>query len=80
MSTTPGDETLRDAGLLPDDVAVDPDLDHLTHRRAPEPDSLDEDEYEPAVPRPDLDGEADEADVVEQADEVPAEDEDGGRD
>ena len=68
MSTTPGDDTLRDAGLVPDDTATCDDVDHLTHRRLPEPD----------VPRPDLDGEADEADVVEQADEVP-DDEDDAR-
>ena len=76
MSTTPGDETQRDAGLVPDDAPTRDDVDHLTHRRLPEPDALDEDEYVPAVPRPDLDGEADEADVVEQADEVPPDDDD----
>jgi hypothetical protein len=74
MSTTPGDDTLRDAGLVPDDTVTRDDVDHLTHRRLPEPDALDEADYEPDVPRPDLDGGADEADVVEQADEVPADD------
>jgi len=77
MSTTPGDDTLRDAGLLPDDAVTRDDVDHLTHRRFPEPDALDEADYEPDASRPDLDGEADEADVVEQADEVPADEDDG---
>lgn len=66
MSTLPGPDSWRDAGLVPpEDAEVD-----TTH----EPD-----EYVPDAPRPDTDGSADEADVVEQALDVPAdEDEEGG--
>lgn len=63
MSTLPGPDSWRDAGLVPpEDAEVD---------TAREPD-----EYVPDAPRPDYDGTADEADVVEQALDVPAEDED----
>ncbi|HEV6954681.1 MAG TPA: hypothetical protein VKY86_15705 [Promicromonospora sp.] len=59
MSTLPGPDSWHDAGLVPPEEAeVDP-----TH----EPD-----EYVPGAPRPDADGDADEADVVEQALDVPA--------
>ncbi|MDR7382073.1 hypothetical protein [Promicromonospora iranensis] len=58
MSTLPGPDSWRDAGLdPPEDAEVD-----TTH----EPD-----EYVPAAPRPDNDGAAAEADVVEQALDVP---------
>jgi hypothetical protein len=65
MSTLPGPESWRDTGLVPpEDAEVD-----TTHEA---------DEYVPDAPRPDNDGAADEADVVEQALDVPvdAEDED----
>lgn len=65
MSTLPGPDSWRDAGLVPpEDAEVD-----TTHEA---------DEYVPDAPRPDNDGGADEADVVEQALDVPvdAEDED----
>ena len=71
MSTVPGSDAWKDAGLAP----VDPDG----------PRSLDDDaddgpadpeEYEPGFARADRDGRADEADVVEQDTEVPADDED----
>ncbi|GII99611.1 hypothetical protein CLV28_0182 [Sediminihabitans luteus] len=63
MSTVPGEESFHDAGLTPpDDRVVDAARDPLEHR--------------PDEPRPDLDGLADEADVVEQAAEVPEEDPD----
>jgi len=59
MSTLPGPDTWRDAGLdPPEEAEVD-----TTH----EPD-----EYVPDTPRPDNEGGADEADVVEQALDVPA--------
>lgn len=66
MSTVPGPDALRDAGL-PDEIA------HLAHRDDTDgPDGSDDGgDYRPDAPRPDLDGLADEADVVEQADEVP---------
>jgi hypothetical protein len=58
MSTLPGPDSWRDAGLdPPGDAEVD-----TTH----EPD-----EYVPDAPRPDSDGAAAEADVVEQALDVP---------
>ena len=72
MSTTP-DGAAQDAGLeRPGPGAVV----HLAQQDAVEPDALDEGEYQPDEPRPDRDGAADEADVVEQADEVPGYDED----
>ncbi|MFD6141424.1 hypothetical protein [Promicromonospora sp. NPDC060271] len=59
MSTLPGPDSWRDAGLdPPEDTEVD-----ATH---------DPDEYVPDAPRPDSDGAAAEADVVEQALDVPA--------
>ena len=71
MSILPGPESWRDAGLtgvdpeeplrLTDDVVVTPPVD----LDAPEG------EYVPDFPRPDRDGLADEADVVEQDTEVP---------
>lgn len=77
MSTVPGDDAQRDAGLVePDEEVVnlveevesgDPPVDHPEH--AP-------DEYRPASARPDLAGEASEADVVEQASAVPGEEDD----
>ena len=71
MSTVPGSDAWKDAGLAP----VDPDgprsLDGRRGRRADDPE-----EYEPGFARADRDGRADEADVVEQDTEVPADDED----
>jgi hypothetical protein len=71
MSTVPGPQSWQDAGLVP----VDPDEPRrLTDDDAggppPEPE-----EYAPGFPRPDLDDEADEADVVEQDIEVVVDDE-----
>jgi len=62
MSTLPGPDSWRDAGLVPPEDARAETVD--------EPD-----EYVPDAPRPDADGAADEADVVEQALDVPAEEE-----
>ena len=69
MSTVPGADAWRDAGLEP----VEPVPARLDDDLAPP----DPDEYQPDFPRPDLDGAADEADVVEQDSEV-ALDDDGG--
>ncbi|MBO3086417.1 hypothetical protein [Cellulomonas fengjieae] len=70
MSTVPGSDAWRDAGLAP----VDPDgprsLEDESVDPAPEPE-----DYEPGFPRPDRDGDADEADVIEQDTEVPTDDE-----
>jgi hypothetical protein len=68
MSTLPGPDSWRDAGLdPPEDAEVDA--------------SHEPDEYVPDAPRPDNDGAANEADVVEQAldadDEDDADDEEG---
>ena len=70
MSTVPGSDAWKDAGLVP----VDPDgprslTDDVDGSEDPE-------EYEPGFARADRDGRADEADVVEQDTEVPADDED----
>lgn len=75
MSTVPGHDSLRDAGLegadpfepvnLVEDVTTDPQSAEV------EPE-----EYRPGNPRPDTEDSADEADVVEQAAVVPIADED----
>jgi len=72
MSTIPGAEAWRDAGL----AEIDPDgvVELVSEARLLEepnvPELPLEDEYEPAEPRPDLRGEADPADVTEQAIEL----------
>jgi hypothetical protein len=68
MSTVPGPDTWSDAGL----VEVDPDVPlRLADDADGGPDAADPEEYTPGFPRPDRDGAADEADVVEQDTEVP---------
>ena len=79
MSTVPGSDAWRDAGLEP----VDPDQPaRLVDGEAAPVDDLnppeDPDEYEPGFARADLEGAADEADVIEQDTEVALDDEDGG--
>lgn len=64
MSTTPGESTWADAGLIPPEDAEVPEPRRRTVPVDPE--------HQPAAPRPDLRGEAAEPDVVEQALEVPA--------
>ncbi|NKY38651.1 hypothetical protein [Cellulomonas septica] len=73
MSTVPGDDTWRDAGLEP--VAPETPL-RLTDDATD--DAPDPEEYQPGFPRADRDGRADEADVVEQDTEVPAGDDEPG--
>lgn len=74
MSTTPSD-AWRDAGLeAPDDTTS-------LVEEATSPPGLPEheaeaDDYRPGTPRPDLDGEAAEADVAEQASVLPVPDDD----
>ncbi|NMR19909.1 hypothetical protein [Cellulomonas fimi] len=75
MSTVPGHETWRDAGLVEVDpagaVEVEPEPDLLAD--TPEArDVPDVEEYEPPEPRPDLIGEAEVTDVTEQAAVVPS--------
>jgi hypothetical protein len=73
MSTLPGPDSWRDAGLVPPEDA-EADSTHEPDEYVP-PAGVDPthepDEYVPDVPRPDSEGEANEADVVEQALEVP---------
>lgn len=70
MSTVPGAEAWRDAGLTtPDDVPTN--LVEEESQGDPPPSPEDAEDYTPGSPRPDLDGEAAEADVVEQAAVVP---------
>ena len=65
MSTVPGSDAWKDAGLAP----ADPDG---PRSLVDEPDDVvDPEEYEPGFARADRDGRADEADVVEQDTEVP---------
>ncbi|PJI94583.1 hypothetical protein [Luteimicrobium subarcticum] len=73
MSTLPGDDSLRDAGLEP--VGTDAVV-HAAQEPSPDADVLDEADYQPSPGLPDPDREADDADVVEQADEVRLEDPD----
>ncbi|GIG40362.1 hypothetical protein [Cellulomonas phragmiteti] len=73
MSTVPGPESWRDAGLAP----VDPDVPlRLTDVSPDVPGEHDAEEHVPDFPRADRDGLAEEADVVEQSVEVPLDDED----
>ena len=71
MSTVPGSDAWKDAGLTP----VDPDGPRSLIDDAVD-DVVDPEEYMPGFARADRDGSADEADVVEQDTEVPADDED----
>ncbi|MEZ0448730.1 hypothetical protein [Cellulomonas sp. ICMP 17802] len=69
MTTVPGKDSWRDAGLAPVDLDVprrlgDDDVEDAD-------DATDPEEYEPGFARADRDGRADEADVVEQDTEVP---------
>lgn len=70
MSTVPGDRTWRDAGL------VEPALTDLPEVPPGDDQEAGGDAYRPDEPRPDLAGEADPADVAEQAEPV----DDDGRD
>jgi hypothetical protein len=67
VSTIPGPESWADAGLVEPPLAQPVEL--------PE----EPEEYLPPEPRPDLAGEAEEADVAEQAEEVPDDDVDDYR-
>ncbi|SDC55683.1 hypothetical protein SAMN05216410_1896 [Sanguibacter gelidistatuariae] len=70
MSTVPGDDALRDAGLTRPDLEDTINLaEEVTGGEGALGDDLEE--YHPGTPRPDLSDEADEADVVEQAWAVP---------
>ncbi len=87
MSTTPGDSTWADAGLVPpgESEVQDPsrttvpvEVEHQPAAPRPdlrdeanEPDVLEDLDHRPDAPRPDLRDEASEPDVVEQAHEVP---------
>lgn len=68
MSTTPGESTWADAGLVPPEGSEVPEPRKITVPFDPE--------HSPAAPRPDLRDEADESDVVEQAIEVTGDDAD----
>ncbi|WP_263120791.1 hypothetical protein [Cellulomonas sp. RIT-PI-Y] len=74
MSTVPGHESWRDAGL---ESPATTDLPELDPADRDDPDDPADGGYHPADPRPDLDGRADPADVAEQRAELP---EDEGED
>lgn len=74
MSTTPSD-AWRDAGLEAPDDTTNLVEESSTPPATPEHEQ-ETDEYRPTTPRPDLDGEAAEADVAEQASVVPTPDDD----
>jgi hypothetical protein len=68
MSTVPGPEAWRDAGLAP----VEPDEPRrLGDEDAPDEDSESPEDYSPEFARADREDRANEADVVEQDIEVP---------
>src|SRR5690606_19572003 len=77
MSTVPGHDSLRDAGLLtPDPLSQDADarpaVPELDGAPVTTPDQArDGEEYRPADPEPGRSGDADAADVAEQAAAVP---------
>ncbi|MEL7975895.1 hypothetical protein AAG589_08505 [Isoptericola sp. F-RaC21] len=82
MSTVP-DDAWRDAGLEDPDDTTSLVEDALTDDAAAPDAQAGErraEEYQPRHARPDLDGEAAEADVVEQSQEVPEPDEPGADD
>lgn len=72
MSTVPGPDAWRDAGLVP----VEPDEPRRLGDEEVDPDAVpvDPEEYAPDFARADLDDRAAEADVVEQDTEVPVDD------
>ena len=78
MSTLPGPDSWRDTGLEPPEEAeVDTTHEPDEYVPAPEVDPTHEpDEYVPDAPRPDSDVAANEADVAEQALEVPVPEDD----
>jgi hypothetical protein len=80
MSTLPGRDSWRDTGLEPpEDAEVDTTHEPDEYVPPPEVDPTHEpDEYVPDAPRPDTDGSANEADVVEQALDVPVEEDEEG--
>lgn len=63
MSTIPGESTWADAGLVPPDSSEVPDAERST---VPVPPA-----DQPRAPSPDLSDEADEGDLLEQAEPVP---------
>ncbi|RMI09025.1 hypothetical protein [Cellulomonas triticagri] len=66
MSTVPGDRTWQDAGLVEPALTDLPEVPADDDRDTPAPDD----------PRPDLEGEADPADVAEQRAAVPEDERD----
>ncbi|MBD7919524.1 hypothetical protein H9657_14730 [Cellulomonas sp. Sa3CUA2] len=73
MSTVPGSESWRDAGLAPADTELPLRLTDVDEAEVP--DTSGAEEYTPGFPRADREDRATEADVVEQATEVPLDDE-----
>ncbi|MCB7136485.1 hypothetical protein [Cellulosimicrobium marinum] len=76
MSTVPGEDTWRDAGLVEHDEATNLVDEVETGDEARSDATRAPDEYHPGSARPDLDGQADEADVAEQAAAVPGDEDD----
>lgn len=72
MSTVPGGDAWRDAGL----VDRDEDVVSLVEEAEGREMHAASDEYHPGSPRPDLDDRADEADVAEQSAAVPGAEDD----
>ncbi|MBO0901555.1 hypothetical protein J1G42_16005 [Cellulomonas sp. zg-ZUI222] len=72
MSTVPGAQSWRDAGLAPVDTEQP-----LTLTDADETADDEPEDHVPGFPRPDREGRAEEADVVEQSAEVHLDDDEG---
>ncbi|SFK53122.1 hypothetical protein [Cellulomonas sp. KH9] len=75
MSTVPGAQSWRDAGLAPVDTEQPltlADVDDTADDDGTEPE-----DHVPGFPRPDREGHAEEADVVEQSAEVHLDDDEG---
>ena len=66
MTTVPGHSSWADAGLVPPDSSLVPDSERSTVPVRPQD--------QPRAPRPDLHDEANEADVLEQQEELPDDD------
>lgn len=80
MSTVPGAESWQDAGLVTPDDAPTNLVEEESGEVTTTADADDAEDYSPRTPRPDLEGRADEADVVEQASVVTLDESSAGGD
>ena len=76
MSTVPGAQSWSDAGLAPVDTEQPLNLTDADADGAAD-DGAEPEDHTPGFPRPDREGRAAEADVVEQSAEVPLDEDEG---